>query len=122
MRELKPDYTPLETGLERFVAYDKDANFIGKEAALAERQTGPEKRLCTFRVDAEDADVWADEPIWVDDEVVGFVTSGGFAHFSDTSVAIGFLPPQIAKAGQAVEIEILGKRVAAVCYEGPLLA
>jgi len=92
MREFKPDYTPLETGLDRFVAYDKAASFIGKEAALAERETGPEKRLCTFRVDAEDADVWGDEPIWVADEVVGFVTSGGFAHYSDRSVAIGFLP------------------------------
>jgi len=122
MREFKPDYTPLETGLDRFVAYDKAASFIGKEAALAERETGPEKRLCTFRVDAEDADVWGDEPIWVADEVVGFVTSGGFAHYSDRSVAIGFLPTQIARAGQAVEIEILGKRVPAVCYEGPLLA
>jgi len=122
MREFKPDYTPLETGLERFVAYEKATDFIGKEAALAERQTGPEKRLCTFRVDADDADVWADEPIWVNGEVVGFVTSGGFAHFSDTSVAIGFLPTDIAKAGQAVEIEILGKRVSAVCYESPLFA
>ena len=122
MREFKPDYTPLETGLERFVVYDKAVDFIGKAAVLAERETGPEKRLCTFKVDADDADVWADEPIWVNNEVVGFVTSGGFAHFSNTSVAIGFLPTKIARAGQQVEIEILGKRVPAVCYEGTLLA
>ncbi|MEZ5479364.1 MAG: FAD-dependent oxidoreductase [Thiolinea sp.] len=40
LREFKPDYGPLETGLDRFVAYDKPADFIGKAAVLAERAAG----------------------------------------------------------------------------------
>jgi dimethylglycine dehydrogenase len=76
MREFKPDYTPLETGLDRFVDYDKDADYIGKAAACAERDKGAARRLCTFVVDAKDADAVAWEPIWHDDEVVGYVTSG----------------------------------------------
>ncbi len=120
LREFKPDYTPLETGLGRFVAYNKKAAFIGKAAALAEQKSGPKRQLCTFTVDVNDADVVADEPIWQGDKVVGFVTSGGFAHFSEVSVAYGFLPPELAKAGTKVEIEILGKRCPAVCFEKTL--
>ncbi len=110
LREYKPDYTPLETGLERFVAYDKLADFIGREAALAERERGASRRLVTFAVDALDADAVGDEPIWHDDEVVGFVTSGGYAHYARTSVAIGFLPVELATPGREVEIELLGEQ------------
>ena len=110
LREYKPDYMPMETGMDRFVAYNKSADFIGKEAALAEKNAGPSRKLCTFIVDAEDADVAADEPIWFDNKVIGFVTSGGYAHFSQKSVAIGFLPINLIEPEREVEIEILGKR------------
>ncbi len=66
LREFKPDYTPVETGLDRFVAYNKPADFIGKAAALKEKAEGVKRRLSTFVVDAKDADVWGDEPIWLD--------------------------------------------------------
>lgn len=121
MREYKPDYTPLETGLSRFVHYDKPDDFIGRSAAIAERETGASRMLCTFKVDAVDADPWGDEPIWHDNKVVGFVTSGGFAHFSQTSVAFGFLPLELVQEGRRVEIELLGERVAAELYQQPLL-
>ena len=42
--------------------------------------------------------------------MVGFVTSGGFAHYSQKSVALGFVPSDRAQAGLEVEIEILGAR------------
>lgn len=121
MREYKPDYTPLETGLGRFVQYDKDADFIGKDAALKQRAEGASRQLCSFKVDAVDADVCGDEPIWFDDKVVGFVTSGGYAHFCEQSVAFGFLPVELVEEGRRVEIEILGERVAATLYTTPLL-
>ncbi len=120
LREYKPDYTPMETGLDRFVAYDKPADFIGKAAALAERENGVGRKLCTFEVDALDSDVVADEPIWVRDEVVGFVTSGGYAHFAGKSVAIGFVPVDLIGPDLAVEIEILGQRRPARLFTGAL--
>lgn len=119
MREYKPDYTPAETGLDRFVAFDKN-DFIGQAAAQEARDNPPARRLCTFVVDALDADVWADEPIWKDDKVVGFVTSGGYAHFAEKSVAIGFLPSEMIAEGAAVEIEILGERRPAKVILEPL--
>jgi dimethylglycine dehydrogenase len=114
LREFKPDYTPMETGLDRFIHYDKPIHFIGMEAALAEKSKGVSRRLCTFVVDAVDADAVADEPIWHDDMVVGFVTSGGYAHHSRKSIAIGFLPVNLIEDGREVKIEILGDRIDAV--------
>ena len=109
MREFKPDYMPAETGMDRFVSYNKPADFIGKAAAMAEKAAGPKRRLCTFVVEAKDADTWGDEPIWHDGKVVGFVTSGGYAHHTQKSVALGFLPVELIEDGREVEIEILGE-------------
>ena len=47
-------------------------------------------------VDAGDADVLGDEPIWHDGKVVGWVTSGGYAHFVDKSLAQGYVPKELA--------------------------
>jgi dimethylglycine dehydrogenase len=108
MREYKPDYTPMETGMDRFVNYDKPG-FVGREAALADRANPPKRRICSFIVDAADADVVAWEPIWKDGAVVGYVTSGGYAHYTGTSVALGFVPVDTITEGAAFEIEILGE-------------
>jgi dimethylglycine dehydrogenase len=120
MREFKPDYTPMETGLDRFIDYNKERDFIGKQAALAEREQGVTRKLCSFIVDAIDADVDAYEPIWHDGEVIGFVTSGGYSHYSQKSIAFGFLPLELVSEGRQVEIEILGEMRPAVLYSEPL--
>src|SRR5690606_13382058 len=77
MREFKPDYTPAETGLDRFISWAKN-DFIGRDAAMAERDTPPARKLVPFLVEADDADAVAWEPIFGGDEVIGFVTSGGY--------------------------------------------
>jgi dimethylglycine dehydrogenase len=120
MREFKPDYTPLETGLDRFVDYDKPVDFIGKAAVHAEREQGVSRKLCTFAVDANDADAVAWEPIWHGGEVVGYVTSGGYSHHAQKSIAFGFLPLSLIAPGQQVEIEILGEMIPAKLYLEPL--
>lgn len=119
-REFSPDYTPAETGLDRFIRWNKDADWIGKAAATAEKAAGPKRRLVSFVVDAKDADVVAWEPIWLDGAVVGFCTSGGFSHWTGKSVAMGFLPAERVRDGLACEIEILGERRPAVVHLAPL--
>src|SRR5690606_9790217 len=112
-REYRPIYGPVEAGLERFVAYSKPADFIGKEAASEERGEGGRLRLRTFIVDAADADVIGDEPIWHGGKVQGWVTSGGFPHHARKSVALGYVPKEIADEANGFEIEFLGRRHAA---------
>lgn len=119
-REYRPIYGPLEAGLDRFIAYSKPADFIGKKAAVAERASGGKLRLRSFVVDAVDADVIGDEPIWHDGAVRGWVTSGGYAHHSGVSVAMGYVPKEIAEENDGFEIEYLGRRHAARMQAVPL--
>jgi dimethylglycine dehydrogenase len=119
-REYRPIYGPLEAGLDRFVAYGKEADFVGKAGALAERQTGGKLRLRAFILDNDDADVIGDEPIWFGGAVKGWVTSGGYAHASKLSVALGYVPKEIADAADGFEIELLGKRHPARIQPAPL--
>ena len=108
-REFRPIYGPFEAGLERFVKLDKP-DFIGKAAALKEKADGPKRTRIFMVVDATDSDVMGDEPIWVDGKVVGWVTSGGYGHFVDQSLAQGYIPTGLVRAGMQLEIEILGER------------
>jgi len=109
-REFSPDYMPGETGIDRFIRWNKPADWIGKAPALKEKAEGPKRRLCAFVVEATDADVVAYEPIWIGDQVVGFCTSGGFSHWTNQSVAQGFVPVDLITDDLEVEIEILGER------------
>ena len=119
-REYRPIYGPLEAGLDRFVAYSKSADFVGKKAAAAERASGGKLRLRSFVVEAVDADVIGDEPIWHGGAVRGWVTSGGYAHHSGVSVAMGYVPKEIADESDGFEIEYLGRRHAARMQPAPL--
>ena len=119
-REYSPDYTAAETGLDRFIHWSKTDVFIGRAAAEAERAAPPERTLVSFAVDAEDADVNAYEPIWIDGAVQGFCTSGGYAHHSATSVALGLVPRSLAQPGLEAHIEILGQRRRATLLTDPL--
>ncbi|MFP4275077.1 MAG: glycine cleavage T C-terminal barrel domain-containing protein, partial [Paracoccaceae bacterium] len=118
--EFSPDYTPGETGLDRFIAWTKEADFIGRTAAEAERAAGAARRLCAFEVDSLDADVHGYEPIWIDGEVKGFCTSGGYAHHAERSVALGLVPAELAASGLVAEIEILGEMRPARMLTRPL--
>jgi len=119
-REYRPIYGPLEAGLDRFVAYNKGADFIGKAGAAAEKSSGGKLRLRAFVMDAIDADVIGDEAIWFGGAVRGWVTSGGYAHNSKASVAMGYVPKEIAEETDGFEIELLGRRHKARMQPTPL--
>jgi dimethylglycine dehydrogenase len=120
-RELRPIYGAFEAGLGRFVDLSKN-DFIGREAAAKEKESGGTLRRVTFVVDTATADVLGDEPIWHQGKVVGWVTSGGYAHYVDKSLAQGYVPKALAgDLGQgAFEIEIIGDRRLASIITEPL--
>jgi dimethylglycine dehydrogenase len=108
-REYRPIYGPYEAGLGRFVDLNK-GDFIGRTAAVEEKQSGGALRLVGFKVDAGDADAIGDEPIWHDGKVVGWVTSGAYGHRVGASLALGYVPAAVASATDGFEIEIIGER------------
>ena len=121
MREFSPDYTPGETGMDRFIHWSKPVDFIGRAAAEAERQAGAPRQLCAFRVAAQDADVTGYEPVWIDGRVQGFCTSGGYSHHAETSLALALIPRDLVRDGLRAEIEILGEMRSATLLTAPLL-
>ena len=119
-REFRPIYGPHEAGLGRFVDFGK-GDFIGRAAALEEKESGGALRLVTFSVDAADADAVGDEPIWHEGRVVGWVTSGAYGHRVQRSLALGYIPAALAAATEGFEIEIIGERRRARLESQPLL-
>ncbi|MHB2265541.1 GcvT family protein [Aliihoeflea sp. PC F10.4] len=165
-RELRPIYGPFEGAMDRFIKMEKN-DFIGRDAAAKEQGDGPKLKRVSFVVDALDADVMGDEPVWAkingtdygtvepphgfgaarfnaegkdvtgsqaatdasavrgirDGEwsVVGWVTSGGYAHYVGKSMAQGYVPAALADDASdgMFEIEILGQRRAATIAVEP---
>ena len=110
--ELAADYTPMEPELGRFIDWD-NANFIGRDAALAARELGPAERFMALSVAAEEVDAWGGEPVFRDGDYVGYVTSGGFGYRIGESLALGYVHPDAYEIGAGVEVEINGVRRAA---------
>lgn len=117
-REYRPIYGPFEANLDRFVDLKK-ADFVGRAAALAEKSSGGQRKLITLDIDAKDCDAIADEPIWLDGRVVGWVTSGAYGHSVGKSLALGYIDRESAKATTGFEVELIGDRRAAVRLESP---
>jgi dimethylglycine dehydrogenase len=118
-KDFRPDYTPGETGLDRFVDFGKAA-FIGRDAALAERETGPQRRFVILEVNALDADVVGYESIMKDGHAVGYVTSGAYGHCIGKSLAAAYVPTSLAREGETFQIDILGENRAATLRLDPL--
>ena len=109
LSEFSPDYTAAETGLDRFIRFSKNVDFIGRSAAEAERLTPPERQLVVFEVEARDADVVAYEPVFINGTVQGFCTSGGYSHHAEKSIAFALVPRAAVTDDLRVKIEILGQ-------------
>jgi len=118
-KDFRPDYTAGETGLARFVDFNKP-DFIGRSAALAERAAGPKRRFVVMEVAALDADVSGYESIMKDGAAVGYVTSGAFGHCVGRSLAAGYVPSALAREGERFEIDILGEMRPATVRLEPL--
>jgi dimethylglycine dehydrogenase len=118
-KDFRPDYTPGETGLDRFVDFTKP-DFTGRAAALAERAAGAQRRFVVMEVADADADVVGYESIMKDGAAVGYVTSGAYGHCVGRSLAAGYVPSALAREGARFEIDILGEMRAATVRLTPL--
>ena len=117
--DMSADWTPLEAGMERMVAFDK-GDFIGRDALLRQRERGIERTLACLVIDAADADAVGSESIWAGAEPIGYVASGGYGHTVEKSIAFAYLPLQHADAGTELMVDILGDRRPARVVDPPL--
>ena len=111
--EFTQAYTARQTGMDRWIDWEK-GDFVGRDAALAERDgNGPPQVLVTLEVDADGADASGYEPIWQDGKMVGFVTSGGYGHTVQKSLAMAMVDQACAAEGTALTVHVVGKERAA---------
>jgi 4-methylaminobutanoate oxidase (formaldehyde-forming) len=114
--DITPDETPFEAGLGFAAKLDK-GDFVGREALL--QRSEPTRRLACLVLDDPRAVALGSEPIRVDGEIVGRVTSGGYGYTVERSIAYGYVPADVA-SGRAVEVDIFGEWVGGGVAEEPL--
>jgi 4-methylaminobutanoate oxidase (formaldehyde-forming) len=115
--DITPEDTPYEAGLGFAVKLDK-GDFVGRAALLAAQE--PERRLACLTLAEPRAVALGSEPVRIDGELVGRVTSGGYGYTVERSIAYAYVPAAAAEPGRAVEVEIFGEWVAGEVAPEPL--
>jgi 4-methylaminobutanoate oxidase (formaldehyde-forming) len=116
--ELSPDETPWQAGLGFAVRLDKRAEFVGRDALRKARDEPLTKRLLFFALDDPEAFAWGGEPIVIDGQPVGELSSTGFSRQAGRVVALGYVRmnepvTDALLATSRCEIDIAGERFAA---------
>jgi glycine cleavage system aminomethyltransferase T/glycine/D-amino acid oxidase-like deaminating enzyme len=118
--DITPDETPFEAGLGFAVRLDKGMDFVGREALVAAKASGPRKRLRCLVLDDARSVCLGNEPVRVDGAIVGRVTSGGYGFAVERSIAYAYLPPDGAAIGTRGEVEVFGDSIGFEVVREPL--
>ena len=117
--DITPDEHPFQAGLGFAVKLDQ-GEFIGREALLRARADGAAPQLCCLVLEDPRSVALSNEPVMVDGQVLGRVTSGGFGYTVGASIAYAYLPAEHAAPGTEVAVEIFGEWVAGRVEREPL--
>jgi len=116
--DLSPERTPLEAGLGIFVDFDK-GDFIGREVLAKQKAGGVKVKLTGFRMTSQGPPPRAHYPVWAGGAMVGEVCSGGLSPSLAHGIGLVYLPAALSPPGNALEIEIRGRRYAAETVKKP---
>ncbi len=122
--DITDEDSPLEAGLGFAVKLDKPSGFIGHDALVRQRQAGLRKRLVQFKLKDSQPLLYHNEPIWRDNEIVGFIRSGMYGHSLGAAVGLGYVsvPGAADRSVEAhdYEIEVAGEKFPAIASLRPL--
>jgi len=114
--DISPDDNPYEAGLGFAVKLDRD--FLGREALVAAGE--PQRSLACLVLGDPRSVALGSEPVRLDGEIAGRVTSGGYGYTVERSIAYAYVPAAKAVPGQPVEVEIFGEWVPGEVAAEPL--
>jgi aminomethyltransferase len=117
--ELDEETTPIEAGVGFFVSLDK-GEFNGQKILAEQKANGVKKKCIAFKMTEKSAPPRPYYPIWVNGASVGEVVSGTQSPSLNIGIGMGYVPPEFAKPDTKIEIEIRGKRFAAVVMQKPI--
>jgi 4-methylaminobutanoate oxidase (formaldehyde-forming) len=118
--DVTPEDNPYEAGLGFAVRLDKAAGFIGRDALRSAKAQGVTRRLRAIVIADPHAVALGSEPVRIDGEIVGRVTSGGYGFRVDRSIAYAYVPADRSDVGRAVEVEVFGEWVPGEIVRDPL--
>lgn len=117
--DLNAENSLLEAGLSRFVRLNKGA-FTGRDALVRQQADGVPNTYCTIEIEADDADSFGNEPVFMDGRVVGRGTAGGYGHFVKKSLMLGYVKTEYAQIGRECQVRLMGElRPARIVPESP---
>jgi glycine cleavage system aminomethyltransferase T/glycine/D-amino acid oxidase-like deaminating enzyme len=116
--DIGPEVDPYAAGLGFCVKLDK-GEFIGREALVQKRSEPAPARLACLVLDEPHSVALGSEPVRIDGEISGRVTSGGFGYSVGKPIAYAFVPAAVP-VGTPVEVEIFGKWVGGRTSAEPL--
>ena len=117
--ELDEQTTPIEAGVGFFVALDK-GEFNGRSVLAEQKANGVKKKLVAFKMTEKSAPPRPHYPIWANGANVGIVTSGTQSPSLNVGIGMGYIPSELANVDTKIEIEIRGRRFAAVVVPKPI--
>jgi len=113
--DFRPDFTAKESGLDFFIDWNK--NFIGKESA---KKDNSKLKLTPLIIETDDIDVTNNEAVVKDGKSIGYITSGGYAHYVKKSIAYSYLDEKILKTNEKFQVEINGNFYDSTIIKEPL--
>lgn len=118
-QELSADITPIEAGLSFAVKTNKAADFIGKEVLKHQKEHGPARKLVGIEMLEKGIPRYG-YPVLVEEEEVGFVTTGTHSPTLDKKVGLAILETRYTEVGQEVNVQIRKRTLRAKVVPTPL--
>ncbi|MCI5098495.1 MAG: FAD-dependent oxidoreductase [Rhodobacteraceae bacterium] len=114
----------VDAGLGFAVKATKDCDFIGKQAVIERKESGPKNRLVQFKLTDAEPLLFHNEPILRDGEYVGYLSSGNYGHTLGGAIGLGYVPCEGEKAADVLastyEIDVCGVKVKAEASLKPM--
>ncbi|RDX03062.1 hypothetical protein UR08_05260 [Listeria kieliensis] len=117
-QELSKDITPLEAGLNFAVKLKKDADFIGKEALIKQKEAGIPRKVVGIEM-IDRGIPRTGYKVFVDGNEIGEVTSGTQSPTLGKNLGLALVKTDFANVGQVVEVEVRNKKLQAKVVETP---
>ena len=116
--EMTTEVSPHAAGLAHFCSRNK--SYLGSDAVDAERKSPPAKSLATLVVSGNQSDCWGSEPVLLDGDVVGYITSGGYGWRTGKSLGVAWIDSHLAQPGTSLHVQILEQQFPAKVVSDPL--
>lgn len=117
-QELSPEISPLEAGIGFAVKFNKEEDFIGKEALSKQKENGISRKLVGIEM-LDRGIPRHGYPVFCNDEEIGFVTSGTQSPTLQKNIGLALIKAEYSEAGKELEVAVRKKRLKAKIIQTP---